>query len=336
MKLRQTTKMAYQAAIAIAIAELVSMSFDVERGYWIVATAMVLTTQTWGESVKRALERVGMTVFGGAIGTLLYFLLPNHDTIPMIALMLFCLFFATYMAKIYYFIAMFFMTCFVVFLFALIGGWDLMILRARIIDTALGALIALVVSGLFFSLKTDMAELFVGYLQKINALLTTTCSVNNQPNTLNTAHLLQADFQKIKQNALAIRYELLFHRLNSRDFNSLLVEVEFCTQFVVNLIEAYHWLGPHLTQEERGLIAVAVTTTQQNIDNIVIRLQQNQKAEMLSVTNLTHFLTKEITEDPSRFATLESDALGFFNLIYFFTRLNTHLNNVYNIIDNAY
>lgn len=137
MKLRRTTKMAYQAAIAIALAEVISMHFYLERGYWIVLTAMVLTTQTWGESVKRALERVGMTVLGGSVGTALYFYIPNHESKTLVLLMLSSIFFTIYMAKIQHLISMFFMTCFVVFLFALIGDWDLMLLRARIIDTAL-------------------------------------------------------------------------------------------------------------------------------------------------------------------------------------------------------
>lgn len=336
MKLRRTTKMAFQAALAIALAEVISMHFYLERGYWIVLTAMVLTTQTWGESLKRALERVGMTVLGGAAGTALYFYIPNHESKTLILLMLSSIFFTIYMAKIQYLISMFFMTCFVVFLFALIGDWDLMLLRARIIDTALGAVVALLVSGLFFSLKTNIAEVFIGYLQKINALMTTAFQEKGRPKTLISGHSLLAEFQKIKKSALSIRYELLFHRLNPRDFTSLLNEVEICTQFVVNLIEAYHWLLPHLTKEENLIIIVAVKTTQRNIAGIINRLQENKKSKMSPATNLKKRLHKEIAENPSRFATLESDALGFFNLMYFFTRLNMHLNEVYCIVDKAY
>jgi hypothetical protein len=336
MKLRRTTKMAYQAALAIALAEWVSMHFYLERGYWIVLTAMVLTTQTWGESVKRALERVGMTVLGGAVGTALYFSIPNHESKTLVILMLISVFFTIYMARIQYLISMFFTTFFVVFLFALVGDWDLMLLRARIIDTALGAVIALAVSGVFFSLKTNIAEVFIGYLQKINALMTNSFNVKGQPKTLISGHALLADFQNIKKNALSIRYELLFHRLNPRDFNALLNQVEVCTQFVVSLIEAYQWLIPHLTEEENKIIAVAVKTTRRNINFIINRLQKNKKAKMLSSANLKKLIQEEIAGDPSRFATLESDALGFFNLIYFFRRLNMHLTEVYCIVDKAY
>ncbi len=71
-------KWPFKAAIAIALAELINMCLYFDRGYWIVLTAMVLTTQTWGESVKRALERVGMTILGGATGTALYFSIPEQ------------------------------------------------------------------------------------------------------------------------------------------------------------------------------------------------------------------------------------------------------------------
>ncbi len=336
MKLRRTTKMAYQAALAIGLAEIVNMSFYLERGYWIVLTAMVLTTQTWGESVKRSFERVGMTICGGAVGTVLYFYIPGNQSKLLLFLMLISIFFTVYMAKIQHLVSMFFLTCFVVFLFALFGAWDLMLLRARIIDTALGAMIALVVGGLFFSLKTDVAGLFIGYLEKVKALLSNAFDKQHNREFLTSARSLLADFQKIKNNALSIRYELLFHRLNRKDFNSLLNQVAFCTQFVVSLMESYHWLMQHLTPEEARIIAVAVKTTQHNLDVVIKRLQKNNEGEMLSAANLPKLLNKDIEENPHRFASLESDALGFFNLIYFFTRLNKHLNEVYSIIDMAY
>lgn len=336
MKLRSTTKMAFQAAIAIGIAELVGMFFYVERGYWITITAMALTTQTWGESVKRSFERVGMTILGGTLGTLLYFNLPQHEPTMHLFFALLFIFFTLYLAKIYSLISVFFLTCFVVFLFALIGDWTLQLLRARIIDTALGAIIALVVGFCFFSVKISISDLFIEYLQKVKAMMTAAFDKTSSPATLITGQLLLADFQKIKKNSLTIRYELLFHRLNIRDFNMLLNRIAICTQLEISLIEAYHWLVPHLTKEEGAIIDVAVATTGHNIDVIIKRLQKNKQATILPDTQLAGLLKKAIKEDPSRFATLESDALGFFNLIYFFTRLNACLNEIYRLLCKAY
>ena len=336
MRLRSTTKMAYQAAIAIAISELIGMCFYVERSYWITLTAMVLTTQTWGESVKRSIERVGMTILGGIAGTVLYFYIPKNEPMMLLFLALFFIFFTVYLAKIYYLVSMFFLTCFVVFLFALIGAWNLLLLRARIIDTAMGAVIASAVGFCFFSLKTNIPDLFGDYLQKIKAIITAAFDMKCHSETLIKGQSLLADFQKIKNSALSIRYELLFHRLNPHDFNILLNQIAFGTQFVTNLIDAFGWLAAHLTKEEGTIIAVAAKTTEHNIDTIIQLLKNNKQAMMLPATYLSEFLKKAIEEDPHRFATLESDALGFFNLIYFFTRLNTCLNEVYLILCKAY
>ena len=57
---------------------------------------------------------------------------------------------------------------------------------------------------------------------------------------------------------------------------------------------------------------------------------------MLLYTNLETILKKAIEEDPHRFSSLESDALGFFNLAYFFMRLNTCLGEIYLIICKAH
>ena len=234
--LRSTTKMAFQAALAIAISELVGIFFYVERSYWITVTAMALTTQTWGESVKRSFERVGMTILGGMIGTALYFYIPKNEPLLFLFLALFFIFFTVYLAKIYSLVSVFFLTCFVVFLFALLGAWNLMLLRARIIDTVLGAVIALAVGSCFFSSKTNIQDLFTGYFQKIKATIVAAFDVSCQSKSFITGQSLLDDFQKIKKSALTIRYELLFHRLNPHDFNRLLNKVEFCTQLVCNLV----------------------------------------------------------------------------------------------------
>ena len=329
MTLRSTTKMAYQAAIAIAIAELIGMCFYVERSYWITITAMALTTQTWGESVKRSFERVGMTILGGVVGTALYFYIPKNEPMIFLFLALFFIFFTVYLAKIYSLVSVFFLTCFVVFLFALVGAWSLMLLRARIIDTALGATVALAVGSCFFSSKTNIPDLFIGYLQKIKATMMTAFDASCRHETLITGQSLLADFQQIKKSALTIRYELLFHRLNPHDFNMLLNKIAFCTQFVIHLVDAHQWLAPHLTKEERETILIATKTTEHNLETIIQRLQKNKHVSMLSVANLAEILKKSVIDEPHRFASLESDALGFFNLIYFFTRLNNCLDQIY-------
>ncbi len=327
MKLRRTTKMACQAALAICIAECIGWYFQLERGYWVTLTAMALTMQTWGESVKRSVERVTMTIFGGIVGTVLYFTVPNNHEL-ILGLLLFFVFFTVYLLQIVYLISIFCLTCFVVFLFALMGDWTVAILFDRILETTIGALIALMVSAGFFSTKTDISNLFTGLWSKINASLVIAFDGKQQVKSAMSGQYLAMECQAIRRKALAIRYELLFHRLSHRDFALLLNQTTLCTQYVINLIDAYVWLVPYLKKEDSAHILIAMQTTRHNIQRLIERFQQEEPVEMLPVTRVTELVTKAIEDDAARFASLESEALGFFNIMYFFARLNLCLNEL--------
>ena len=149
IELKNTTKIAIQAATAVAIAELIAFSFSLERSYWATLTALFLVSQTWGESFKKSIERIVMTIIGGSIGTLLYLVLPHNQTI-VFTMLITAIFFSIYFIEISYLTATFFITCFVVFLFALIGQWNFIILKERIFETMIGAAIATSVSYFIF------------------------------------------------------------------------------------------------------------------------------------------------------------------------------------------
>lgn len=324
MQISETTKRAFQAATAIFIAELLSWIFNLERGYWMTLTTMALTMQTWGESVKRSFERIIMTIIGGIVGTVLYFLVPP-DSIVVLVLLLVFVFFTVYMLQIYYLIAVFFLTCFVVFLFALIREWTVAILLDRILETIAGAAIALFVSSCFFTVKTDVYGLFIGFWEKINASISLVFEEKQGIHRPVSSQYLAAECQKIRARAIAIRYELLFHQLSRRDFYSLLNQTTLCTQYVINLMDAFHWLAPYLSNSDKEGIEMAVKTTRYNIDALIQHLQTKKPMAMLPVTRVTELLHHAIIDDAARFGSLDNKALGFFNLMYFFARLNTCL-----------
>lgn len=330
MRLRNTTQMALQAAIAISIAEWIGWYFHLYRGYWITLTAMALIMQTWGESVKRSLERVSMTILGGGFGTTLYFMLPDSPTL-VFCLLLFCVFFTVYLLQIYYLIAVFFLTCFVVFLFSLINEWTILILRDRILETGLGALIALSV-GLFFHIfKTDKTYLFVDYLSQLKQCVKRLFEDDSPI----FGHDLAKAYQVLRKQTVAIRYEFLFHRLSSREFYSLLNQIAISTQHIIHLIEAYHWIFKHLNEKERHSLNEALHTTVHNIDGIINHIQHQKEVVLLPVTRLTELMSQDIANDPERFVSLDNEALGFFSLMYFFTRLNRSLHEINHILSRA-
>ena len=205
MKIRATTKRAFQAATAIFIAEVISWHFQLERGYWVTLTAMALTMQTWGESLMRSFERVSMTILGGLVGTALYFIVPRNDVI-LVSCLLFFVFFTVYMRQIIYLASVFSLTCFVVFLFAFISNWTLSILYERILETILGAAIAIIVGRFFLPAQTNIANLFVDFFGKINASIRLTFENKTSREFSIPTQYLAFENQKLRKSALSIAF----------------------------------------------------------------------------------------------------------------------------------
>ena len=59
-----TTKMAIRAAVAALGAVVVAQLLELPRAYWVVTAAVVLITETWGDSIRKVLQRLGMTALG--------------------------------------------------------------------------------------------------------------------------------------------------------------------------------------------------------------------------------------------------------------------------------
>ncbi len=318
--------MALQAALAIFITEIINRIFQIDRGYWATLTAMAVTTQTWAENIKRSYERVIMTVCGGIAGTVLYLLIPDSQGL-ILALLLVFVFFTVYLLQIHYLTAVFALTCFVVFLFALIGDWTLLLLRERIIDTLLGVAVAMCVSAFFLPIKTDISDLFIHFLEKIKRSLNKVFEPQSLEVRQFTSQQLNRDLQKIQKNAQAIRYELILRRGNQKDFHKMLKIIASCTHYTTSLIESCQWLAEHLKDEEKNKLKAAIQTTEHNLSALINHLKNDEHLTMLPASEINELIHAAILDNPQHFADMDNEALGFFNLMYFFARLNKNLND---------
>ena len=148
--MRETTRMAARAAVAAALSLAVGHALSVPRAYWGVLVAVVLVNETWGESIRMAVERLGMTAAGCLVGALLHGIASGHPRVEW-ALLVVCVFFAVYFRKVpaggSYPWMIFFVTVYVVFLFAVVGAERLgALLLVRVYATALGCATALLAS----------------------------------------------------------------------------------------------------------------------------------------------------------------------------------------------
>ena len=123
--------------------------------------------------------------------------------------------------------------------------------------------------------------------------------------------------------------------MSNQDFNALLTQTTLCTQTVIYLIDAYLWYAPYLNQADQDEIAMAVKTTHYNMEALMRQLKHKKHNAILPVARVSERLNQLIKEDPGHFASLDSEALGFFSLMYFFAQLNKCLTEIHTIINKA-
>jgi hypothetical protein len=134
----------YRAALAAVLAILVEHLIDLPRAYWSILVAVVVTAETRKDLLAKAGDRLVMTVVGCLIGLFLHF--AAHDIYYLqLAILLISIFAATFFRTSSNRLMVGFLSIYVVFLFAVIGQWDIDILIVRIYETAIGCAIALVV-----------------------------------------------------------------------------------------------------------------------------------------------------------------------------------------------
>ncbi|WP_298771338.1 FUSC family protein [uncultured Shewanella sp.] len=171
--MNNATRQAFQASIAVMVTLLIVHGFSLERGIWATLTAILLVSSTFGESIKKAKERVSMTLIGGTLGTgiVLYLvpLFPTEAALLLTSFLLISIFAIVYFLPRSYAWASFFITIFVVFLFSLLNGWSLSLFAARAYDTLIGAMVAVLVSGVIFP-NRSYVDVQAHYLTMINQL----------------------------------------------------------------------------------------------------------------------------------------------------------------------
>jgi uncharacterized membrane protein YccC len=238
-----STKIAIQAAVAVALAVLVSHVFELNRSYWAILTAMVLISQTWGESLKKGIERVLMTIVGGVAGTILFFLIGDHVYWELFFLMT-SVFFMMYFWDISYQVTVFFVTMYVVFLFAELSGWSLEMLGARIYETAIGSGIAIFTSAVVFPVKARVSipSMMADYLVEIKKTVSHVFFViktNHQDTAWQKDRTrLVKKFSELRTNAMVSGYELVFTRFNRRKIKLMMHKLRTITHYSTSLLEA--------------------------------------------------------------------------------------------------
>lgn len=323
-----STKIAIQAAVAVALAVMVSHLFQLERSYWAILTAMVLISQTWGESLKKAIERVLMTIVGGVAGTILFFLIGGHVYWELFFLSL-SVFFMIYFWDISYLVTVFFVTMYVVFLFAELNGWSFSMLAARVYETAIGAAIAIFTTAFVFPVRAGVGipGMMADYLTEIKKIITHVFFVikTNHEDTAwqKDRTWLVKKFSELRSKAMVTGYELVFTGFNRRKIKIMIQKLRTITHYSTSLLEAASVAAssralPELEIEfqriERGL--------QTNLNVLIAKYRGDPVQEFSDLQGEGALLNEKLSDLYESKRASQAELFSIYSFWYFAKKLN--------------
>ncbi|MES2681667.1 MAG: FUSC family protein [Bacteroidota bacterium] len=139
---------AFRVAIGLTLGVFIFKFFDINHGYWIPLTMMIVIQPYYGATLKKGLERIVGTVAGIVLGGLIMLLpLPRETFITILVVDSFCV---AYFLRNNYKVGVFFVTIMMVLLMQISqqGSWQL--IGWRILSTLIGALLAVLAGYAFW------------------------------------------------------------------------------------------------------------------------------------------------------------------------------------------
>lgn len=136
-----TFRHALRVALAMLAGYIIAVIFKIDRGYWILLTIVVILKPAYALTKQRNRDRLIGTLAGIVTGmTILYFIQNN----TVLLILMICFMAASYMfLRTNYFLSVLFMTPELIIFFHLLYPGDMAeVMQDRIIDTAIGSVIA--------------------------------------------------------------------------------------------------------------------------------------------------------------------------------------------------
>lgn len=153
-----------RVSVAVIAGYLISLFFEIGHSYWILLTIIVILKPAYSLTKKRNTDRLIGTICGALIGVIILYLVKNY--IALLVIMI-CLMAGTYIfIRKHYFTSVLLMTPYIILFFHLLNPEGFTsVLTDRVIDTAIGSVIAFAASILLVpawehtTIKTYMTEM---------------------------------------------------------------------------------------------------------------------------------------------------------------------------------
>ncbi len=172
---RHSLRMMITCGLGFTISKLISYG---HHSYWILLTIVIILKPGFSLTKQRNFERFTGTIIGGLIGLLIITFV--HDSIVLFIIMAFFMVGTYTFVRLKYIVMVIFMTPYLLILFNFLGLGILDVAGERLLDTAIGSLLAFMASYFLFpyweskQLPAYMASVLkanIDYLQKLCDIL---------------------------------------------------------------------------------------------------------------------------------------------------------------------
>ncbi|GGW27842.1 membrane protein [Arenibacter certesii] len=134
--------------VAMILAYIFGTSFGITNTYWILLTLIVIMRPYYGLTKERSINRIIGTLAGAVIATIIIFLTQNPIVYGVLAALSLTMAFSLIQQSYRY--AATFITINVIFVYSLLTPNALEIIQYRVLDTVLGAVLAVIANYLFW------------------------------------------------------------------------------------------------------------------------------------------------------------------------------------------
>lgn len=158
LRLRPTTRLAVQMTMAVGLAIVVGDAISGRRFYWAALAAFLafFGTNTSGEQVTKAFNRILGTALGLGTGIFMAHLVGDRVHVAL-AVSLACLLLGIYFMRVSYAIFVIGLVTMLGQVYVVFGEFTNALLFLRLLETAVGAVIAMAVAVVVFPVRTDRA-----------------------------------------------------------------------------------------------------------------------------------------------------------------------------------
>lgn len=301
--LKPSTRKAIQALIAGILAIVAGELIAPAQPYWVLLTTFIIMigTETVGRTYLKAFQRSFGTVIGALVGFGAATLVSGVKPLE-VGLLFLALFLSFYLFPVSYTLMSLFITMLIAFMYdILLGGISVGLMGARVLDTIIGAFIALIVSAFVFPKKTKAKvtdtfdEFFEELGEYVESYLSSFLKVKKKP-LADRAFDLDHKVQAIKDEAQSILQRPgAMTRTGLGRWITVVIAVNY---YAKHLLASSHRRNEPFPEELQKVIGVTSEKLTQNIE--AVRLMMKDPSAHCSLWDLSEERREIETHAPGR------------------------------------